>query len=118
MYQNLRFVTRLRGGLIALIYGHATDIRAVDSGAITAVSLMGTDVERIAQGLEMLHSIWGSLLDIGIAIWLLERQLQLACIAPVVIVAGKFTTLPDMTNNVGLTVKQYSLAQLLYLVHR
>jgi ATP-binding cassette, subfamily C (CFTR/MRP), member 1 len=87
-YQNIRFVTRLRGGLISLIYERASQTRVVDSGEITAVAVMGTDVERIIYGFEVLHEIWASLVDIGIATWLLERQLSLACIAPVVLVIG------------------------------
>jgi hypothetical protein len=50
---------------------------------------MGTDVERIVNGLQSIHEMWASLLEIGIACWLLERQLSLACIAPIVLVAGK-----------------------------
>jgi hypothetical protein len=87
-YQNLRFITRLRGSLIALIYQKTTHTRTVDLGETTAVTLIGTDVERIASGMQMLHEVWASLLDIGIAAWLLGRQLNVACIAPIVLVAG------------------------------
>lgn len=53
---------------------------------------MGTDVERIVSGLRMLHDVWGALLDVGVATWLLERQLYLACLAPVILVVGRSTT--------------------------
>jgi ATP-binding cassette, subfamily C (CFTR/MRP), member 1 len=59
-------------------------------GEITGVALMGTDVERIVSGMQKLHEVWASLLDIGIATWLLEKQLSLACIAPIVVVAGMY----------------------------
>ncbi|MCJ1308796.1 hypothetical protein MMC25_002451 [Agyrium rufum] len=85
-YQSFRFTTRLRGGLTALVYQRSLQIRAVDQGDITAITLMGTDIERIVSGLGRFHDSWGSLLDICIATWLLERQLSLACIAPIVIV--------------------------------
>ncbi|KAI0126762.1 ABC transporter [Xylariales sp. AK1849] len=85
-YQNTRFITRLRGGLLGLIYQETLKARSVDSGDITAVALMGTDVERIGQSFMMIHESWGALLDIGIAIWLLERQVFLASLAPVVII--------------------------------
>lgn len=64
------------------------DIRAADEGDISAVALMGTDIERIASDMRLLHEIWGSLLDIAIACWLLERQLFLACLAPIALVLG------------------------------
>lgn len=50
---------------------------------------MGTDVERIVNGLQSIHETWASLLEIGIACWLLERQISLACIAPIALVVGE-----------------------------
>ncbi|GKT91860.1 ABC transporter [Colletotrichum tofieldiae] len=85
-YHNLRFTTRLRGGLIALIYQHAVHIKEVEAGEITAVALMGTDVERIFGAMSMFHAVWASLLDIAVASWLLGLQLSLACLAPIVLV--------------------------------
>ncbi|TQN65415.1 ABC transporter atnG [Colletotrichum shisoi] len=85
-YHNLRFATRLRGGLIALVYQRAVHTRDVDTGDITAVALMGTDVERIFGAMSMFHMTWGSLLDIAVASWLLGLQLSLACLAPIVLV--------------------------------
>ncbi|KAL0931143.1 ABC transporter [Colletotrichum truncatum] len=85
-YHNVRFTTRLRGGLIALIYQNAVYTRDVDTGDITAVALMGTDVERIFGSMSVFHLLWGSLLDIAIASWLLGLQLSIACLAPIVLV--------------------------------
>ncbi|KAH9237240.1 hypothetical protein K456DRAFT_1759479 [Colletotrichum gloeosporioides 23] len=85
-YHNLRFTTRLRGGLIALVYQQAVYTRDVDTRDITAVALMGTDVERIFGAMSMFHTTWGSLLDIAVASWLLGLQLSLACLAPIVLV--------------------------------
>jgi ATP-binding cassette subfamily C (CFTR/MRP) protein 1 len=56
-YQNFRFVTRLRGGLIALVYERTVQIRAVDMGETTPISLMGTDIERIVDSMQMFHSL-------------------------------------------------------------
>ncbi|KAK1597503.1 ABC transporter [Colletotrichum navitas] len=85
-YHNLRFKTRLRGGLIALIYQQTIHTREVDAGEITAVALMGTDVERITGAMSMFHAVWASLLDIAVASWLLGLQLSLACLAPIILV--------------------------------
>ncbi|KAG8409595.1 hypothetical protein J3459_017421 [Metarhizium acridum] len=85
-YQNLRFSLRLRGGLIALVFQHNVNTRPVDMGDITGVTLMGTDVERIVSGMQMFNELWGSLLDVAVAAWLLERQLSLACLAPIVLI--------------------------------
>lgn len=87
-YHNFRFATRLRGGLIALLYRHAVYTRAADMEEITAVTIMGTDVERIFGAMSMFHSVWVSLLDIAISSWLLGRRLSLACLAPILLVLG------------------------------
>ncbi|KAH6659515.1 ABC transporter [Truncatella angustata] len=85
-YQNFRFTTRLRGGLIALVYQRALGTRDVDAGEVTAVALLGADVERIKACMGALHEVWASLLDITIASWLLGVQLSVACLAPIVLV--------------------------------
>ncbi|KAL8782676.1 MAG: hypothetical protein Q9213_005184 [Squamulea squamosa] len=46
---------------------------------------MGTDVERIVVSFRSIHEVWASLLDVGVATWLLGRQLSVACIVPAVI---------------------------------
>ncbi|KAJ5177771.1 ABC transporter integral membrane type 1 [Penicillium coprophilum] len=86
-YHTFRFTIRLRGGLISLIHGQTVRVRAVDFGETTAITLMGTDVERIASGFRLIHELWASLIDIAVAIFLLERQLGVACVVPALIVA-------------------------------
>lgn len=89
-YEASRFVAKLRGGLVALVYQRSLDIRATEGGEISAVALMGTDIERIATVMEMFHETWACFIDILIACWLLERQLSLACLAPIALVLGAF----------------------------
>ncbi|KAK9802300.1 putative ABC transporter [Seiridium cardinale] len=90
-YQTTRFVTRLKGGLIGLVYQETMRARTVDLGETTAIALMGTDVERIGQNFQMIHEIWASVIEIGVAIWLLEQQVFLACLAPVVVIIVSIT---------------------------
>jgi ATP-binding cassette, subfamily C (CFTR/MRP), member 1 len=56
------------------------------SGDKAAVSLMSTDIERIVAGLPNVHEIWASIIEVSIAVWLLERQVSYAVIAPVGVV--------------------------------
>lgn len=85
-YQKLRFTTRIRGGLIALVSEYTMATRSADVGEITGVSLMSTDVERIVDAMRTFNEVWGSFIDIAIACWLLERQLSLACLAPILLI--------------------------------
>ncbi|RYP65462.1 hypothetical protein DL770_008992 [Monosporascus sp. CRB-9-2] len=84
-YMTFRFLIRLRGGLIALIYQQTVEARAVDLGSINGLTLMGTDVERIVLNFQTIHEVWASLVDIAIAIFLLQRQVSLACLVPGVV---------------------------------
>ncbi|OJK02591.1 hypothetical protein ASPACDRAFT_1864098 [Aspergillus aculeatus ATCC 16872] len=83
--QAYRFVIGVRGALLATIYSRTLELGAADQGSTSALTLLGTDVERIATGLRDVHEIWASPIDIGLAIWLLGRQLAVSCIVPVVL---------------------------------
>jgi ATP-binding cassette, subfamily C (CFTR/MRP), member 1 len=76
---------------LGLIYQETMRVRTVDLGETTAVALMGTDIERIGQSFRSMHEAWAAPIEVGVGIWLLERQLSLACIAPVVIIFGTLT---------------------------
>lgn len=78
-----------------MVYHRTLQTSSAESGDITAVSLMGTDVERIASGLQSFQNTWSSLVEICIACWLLERQVSLACLAPIVLVLGESTREAD-----------------------
>jgi ATP-binding cassette, subfamily C (CFTR/MRP), member 1 len=54
-----------------------------------AMTLMSTDVEQICFTLKNMHEIWASSVELCLAIYLLERQLKIACIVPLIIVLGR-----------------------------
>ncbi|RDK41147.1 P-loop containing nucleoside triphosphate hydrolase protein [Aspergillus phoenicis ATCC 13157] len=76
--QTNRFNTKVRSGLIAMVFNQTSRLKASDINDSAAITLMGTDVERIIQ--------------MGIAIWLLERQLLIACVVPAIIVIANVPT--------------------------
>ncbi|KAI1858524.1 uncharacterized protein JN550_012571 [Neoarthrinium moseri] len=106
-YQNTRWVTRLKGGLIGLVYQETLKARAVDLGETTAIALVGTDIERIGQSVRVAHEVWGCLLDIGIAIWLLVDQVSLAALAPVAIIIIFFAATHPLTRAAKSAQKQW-----------
>ena len=75
----------VRGSLVSAIYHKTTDISitALDNSA--AVTLMSTDIDRIELGLRYVHELWANIVQSVFATWLLQRELGLACIAPIVI---------------------------------
>lgn len=100
---TFRFLIRLRGGLIALIYQQTVDARAVDLGSINGLTLMGTDVERIVINFLTIHEVWASLMDIIIAVFLLRRQMFLACLVPALVTFSKLSCLSLIISESHLT---------------
>ena len=83
-----------RAALIGMIYEKLTRLstgsgETVDSAVIT---LIQSDVERIGETWYLLTSdIWASIIQLGLSIWVLYRQLGAICIAPIILAISKFT---------------------------
>ncbi|PYH55612.1 P-loop containing nucleoside triphosphate hydrolase protein [Aspergillus niger CBS 101883] len=75
---TFRMITRMRAGLVDLIYRHTLEMIPTALDGADAVTLMSTDVERITSGLRTFPELWASLIQMGIAIWLLAGMLNLA----------------------------------------
>jgi ATP-binding cassette subfamily C (CFTR/MRP) protein 1 len=80
-----RVVVRIRGGLVTLIYGHPTELSITALNESSALTLMSSDVQSITESLASVSEIYGSLIEVGIAMVLLYKQLGLAFAAPGVV---------------------------------
>ncbi|KAI1820838.1 ABC transporter [Xylaria intraflava] len=98
-YYQERFQSSLRGFLINAIYAKSVTAAHVGDGDTAAVTLMGTDVERIYTGVRLMHEVWASIIQIAIASWLLYRQLGLAFLAPLVVVLLGFINSYFLSKN-------------------
>jgi hypothetical protein len=79
----------IRGSLISIIYQKMMNLKSANANESAAMNLMGTEVERIVETWYLLVvNIWASILQLEIAVFLLERQLGAVCIAPIVIALG------------------------------
>jgi ATP-binding cassette subfamily C (CFTR/MRP) protein 1 len=79
----------VRGVLISAISAKMLKLDTTNAQHGNGFTLISTDVERICQSLRNMHEAWANLIELGIAIYLLARQLGAACIAPVVVVVGE-----------------------------
>lgn len=61
-----------------------TLVNVTDDSA--AVTLMSTDVEKIRQGMVMMHEFWANTIEVGVASFLLYQSLGIAFLAPIIIV--------------------------------
>jgi len=83
-----------RGALASLIFRKTTNLAlgALDDSA--AMTLMSTDIDSIANGLQNMHEIWANAIEVGLGIYLLERQVGIACVFVVIPAVGKETASP------------------------
>ncbi|KAH2570366.1 hypothetical protein KXV42_008422 [Aspergillus fumigatus] len=84
-YQHMtyRTITMVRGGVVSMIYNKASRLGIKDADPAASLTLMSADIERIVQGWQTIHDIWGNAAEIALAIYLLERELGVACVVPV-----------------------------------
>lgn len=61
-----------------------------DGHQMEVVTLMSTDIDRLTNSLGQLTGVWALIVEVGLGIWLLWRQLGLVSIAPIVVVVMCF----------------------------
>ena len=91
-YQHLtyRAITMARGGLISMMFAKTSSLDSNTVDSAQALTLMSADIERITNGWQTMHEIWASVIEMAIAIYLLERQLGAACAIPIAVAIRKF----------------------------
>lgn len=80
----------IRGSLVSLIYRKTLDLNTTAILESASVTLMSADVERVGSGMQYMHEGWASIIEIGVALWLLQMQLGLAVVAPIVLSLGTY----------------------------
>lgn len=77
-----------RAGLMSVIYHRTMELHKYKLSDSQAVTLMGTDVERICNSLQSFHGCWISVIEIALAAYLLEREVGLTCVVSMVVSVG------------------------------
>lgn len=77
-----RFLTKLRGCLIAALYETTLDTSSKDVDLGTATVLMNVDVEKLLQGCKQINEIWAAFIVTGVALYIMYTHLGVAFVAP------------------------------------
>ncbi|TVY85161.1 ABC transporter [Lachnellula suecica] len=80
-----RVIAMARGSLISMLYSKTADLSITAADPASSMILMSADVERITTGWQTMHELWANVIEIGLAIYLLERQLGAACAVPIAV---------------------------------
>ncbi|KAF2834051.1 hypothetical protein CC86DRAFT_451542 [Ophiobolus disseminans] len=82
---NYQALLMVRGMLVTAIYQKTTTVGITAIDNAKAVTLMGTDAERIVRGLSDFHELWSSIVQVALAVWLLAIQVGAAAVGPAVV---------------------------------
>jgi ABC-type multidrug transport system fused ATPase/permease subunit len=91
----------VRSILVTETFKAATRIQLGSSDDSAALTLMSTDMERIRMGLRSVHEAWASVIQAGLAAWMLYRQLGVVFVAPVGVVVICFVGLGILIKFTG-----------------
>jgi hypothetical protein len=64
----------IRGGLVSSICYQTLALDENATKGSATLTLMSTDVERVCGFFTKSHELWANLIEVAIAIWLLQRQ--------------------------------------------
>ncbi|OLN96257.1 Multidrug resistance-associated protein 1-like protein 3 [Colletotrichum chlorophyti] len=82
-----RFITMIRGSLVSMILSKNLDLVAsTGTDASAPLTLVNADVKTIYRSFEAIHEVWANVIEISIAIWLLQRRLGLGSLGPAITV--------------------------------
>ncbi|CAI7570859.1 unnamed protein product [Penicillium viridicatum] len=85
-HKTYRVITMVRGSLVTLIFNKTLRMSTTVISDTAAITLMSTDIERIGSGLQEMHELYSNFTEVALALWLLARMLNVAIIAPTVVV--------------------------------
>ncbi|KAL0930703.1 ABC transporter [Colletotrichum truncatum] len=85
-YFQERFVYMLRGVLISAIYHKTTVVTLAAANDSEALTLINADVDRVKNGFQQIHEYWANTIEVALACWLLQRQIGVAFVAPIMVV--------------------------------
>lgn len=82
---QFRWVTKLRGILISLLYSTVLESKNLGTVQSNAIGSMTVDVENLITGMRQIHEIYANILQIGFATWMVETQIAIGSVAPIIV---------------------------------
>ncbi len=106
-YYQFRMLAMARAMLVTEIYAQSTRLSAGRASDNAALTLMSTDWERINEGFQAMHDIWVSMVQVGLASWMLYRQLGFIFFVPLGIVLVSFAGVTVVSRFMGGSQKAW-----------
>jgi ATP-binding cassette, subfamily C (CFTR/MRP), member 1 len=107
---TVRCCAQLRGGLISLLFDKTLDLSTTAQDPTAAMTLMSTDIERMVEHLILFHDIWGGLVELSLAMYLLYLNLGNACYAPAIVYTLQLVGTSGLVSVIAPFQKQWLAA--------
>ncbi|SMR46888.1 unnamed protein product [Zymoseptoria tritici ST99CH_3D1] len=104
-----RLITKVRGIMVTVVYAKVLKLDSASLADGAASTLITTDVERICSSLKEVDDLFATPIEIAVAIYLLERQIGVSCIAPVA-VSGILTLMSFWSSSTAVPMQRRWLA--------
>lgn len=109
-HQVYRTVTMVRGSLVAAVYEQTTLLPTLGLDESAPITLMSTDVQRICDALKQGHELWASLVEIGLGIWLLSREVGVALLGPLAVTVFAVAATMSMSTAMSAATATWMVA--------
>ncbi|KAI7337080.1 multidrug resistance-like protein [Hortaea werneckii] len=87
-HRTFATITMIRGLLIGAICGKSLQLPNDETSKQSAITLISADTERINLGLRNMHEVWATIIELAVAIYLLQRVVGVIAIVPLFIAAA------------------------------
>lgn len=98
-----RLAVAMRGCTIPLVYRKTLHLETSDTSQAAALTLATTDIETMTFGIVLVHDLWGSFVEVVLAIYLLQRNIGAACAVPVGFGAVLMMCMPLLAKSTAST---------------
>ncbi|KAI5358401.1 Putative AAA+ ATPase domain, ABC transporter type 1, transmembrane domain-containing protein [Septoria linicola] len=104
-----RMVTKIRGSLVSAVYAATLHLDSAQLSDNAALTLVTADVNRVCSSLKTIDDLFATPIEVAVAIFLLERQIGVSCVAPVGL-AIAITLLSFANSNTAISMQKSWLA--------
>lgn len=104
-----RMLTKIRGSIVSAVYAKLLKLDTSNLADSAALTLVTADVNRVCSSLKEIDNLFATPIEVAVAIFLLERQIGVSCIAPVAL-AVTITVISFMQSNTAISMQKSWLA--------
>ncbi|GAB1735972.1 hypothetical protein NU219Hw_g6029t1 [Hortaea werneckii] len=87
-HRTFATITMIRGLLIGAICEKSLRLPDDEANKQSAITLISADTERINLGLRNMHEVWANIIELAVAIYLLQREVGAIAVVPLFIAAA------------------------------